>query len=62
MQRLARAFQAELEREEPEAFIVEVLCGRTGPDEAKCNVREDEQTNGYPIRITDDGHRFTAGG
>jgi hypothetical protein len=61
MQRLATAFQAKLEGEHPEAFIVEVICGRTGPREAKCNVREDEQTKGYPVRITDDGHGFASG-
>jgi hypothetical protein len=58
MKRLADAFQARLERERPEAFIVEVLCGRTGPREARCNVREDEQTKGYTVRITADGHGF----
>jgi hypothetical protein len=58
MQYLQKGFQAQLERENPEAFIVEVICGRTGPDKARCNVREDEQTQGYPIRITEDGNSF----
>jgi hypothetical protein len=55
---LGKAFQAQLERENPEAFIVEVICGRTGPARARCNVREDEQTKGYPIRITEDGKGY----
>jgi hypothetical protein len=58
MQYLGKAFQTHLEREDPEAFIVEVICGRTGPAQARCNVREDEQTKGYPIRITEDGKGY----
>jgi hypothetical protein len=58
MQYLQKAFQAQLERENPEAFVVEVICGRTGPDEATCNVREDEQTKGYPIRLEKDGAAY----
>jgi hypothetical protein len=61
MQHLGASFQARLERENPEAFIVEVICGRTGPDTARCNVREDEQTKGYPVRITEDGEDYTQG-
>jgi hypothetical protein len=58
MHYLGEVFQAHLEREDPEAFIVEVICGRTGPAQARCNVREDEQTKGYPIRITEDGRGY----
>jgi hypothetical protein len=61
MERLATAFQARLERENPHAFIVEVICVRTGHREAECNVREDEQTKGYPIRISADGDSFNPG-
>ena len=58
MSRLATDFQARLQHEDPQAFIVEVICARTGPREARCNVREDEQTKGYPIQITADGRSF----
>jgi hypothetical protein len=62
MQYLGKAFQAQLERENPEGFIVEVICGRTGPDRARCNVREDEQTKGYSIRITKNGEGYAEAG
>ncbi len=59
MQHLANAFQARLQKEDPQSFIVEVICARIGPREAKCNVREDEQTKGYRVRISPDGESFT---
>jgi hypothetical protein len=58
MSRLATAFQARLQQEDPQAFIVEVICARTGPREARCNVREDEQTKGYDVRISPDAKSF----
>ncbi|HEX4307863.1 MAG TPA: hypothetical protein VHZ54_17645 [Solirubrobacterales bacterium] len=58
MSRLATDFQARLQQENPQAFIVEVICARTGPREAKCNVREDEATKGYRVRIAADGRSF----
>jgi hypothetical protein len=61
MSRLATDFQARLQKGDPGAFIVEVICARTGPREARCNVREDEATKGYRVQIAADGRSFEQG-